>query len=66
MYTTPMMLPMDVDGRIYVLQDATGNTIGTGNRAACEMLLKLVMKAARPRDLVPKTSEAENGRTDEN
>jgi acylphosphatase len=45
-YSTPMMFPMDVDGKVYVLQDANGNIIGSGNRSSCERLLKIVTKAS--------------------
>jgi hypothetical protein len=39
MHTKPLILPLDVNGKIYALQDENGNTIGTGTREVCEVLL---------------------------
>ncbi len=44
MNKTPMILPLDPQGKIYVLQDENGNTIGTGTRQVCEVLLYLITK----------------------
>ena len=44
----PMIMPLDVHGRIYAIQDEKGNTIGTGTREVCEVLLYLITKAASP------------------
>jgi hypothetical protein len=44
MYAEPMILPLDIDGRIYALQDERGNTIGTGTREVCEVLLYIITK----------------------
>jgi hypothetical protein len=44
MYAEPMILPLDIDGRIYALQDEKGNTIGTGTREVCEVLLYIITK----------------------
>ncbi|MFN2511008.1 MAG: hypothetical protein ABR568_06130 [Pyrinomonadaceae bacterium] len=44
MYTTPMMFPLDFHGTIYVLQDEKGDTIGTGTRQTCEVLLCIISK----------------------
>ena len=46
MYTAPIILPLDVNGTIYALQDEKGDTIGTGTRAVCEMLLYIITKPA--------------------
>lgn len=46
MYTKPMILPLDIDGKIYALQDEKGNTIGTGTREVCEVLLYIITKPA--------------------
>ena len=54
MYTAPIILPLDVNGTIYALQDEKGDTIGTGTRAVCEMLLYIITKPA---------SESISGRT---
>ncbi len=42
----PTILPLDANGRIYALQDAKGNTIGTGTREVCEVLLYIITKPA--------------------
>jgi len=44
MYTTPMMFPLDLDGKLHSIQDEHGNTIGTGTREVCELLLHLIDK----------------------
>ena len=44
MYTTPMMFPLDLDGKLHSIQDENGNTIGTGTREVCELLLHLINK----------------------
>ena len=46
MYTAPIILPLDVNGTIYALQDEEGDTIGTGTRAVCEVLLHIITKPA--------------------
>jgi hypothetical protein len=48
MYAEPMILPLDPNGRIYALQDEKGNTIGTGTREVCEVLLYIITKPASP------------------
>ena len=48
MYTKPMILPLDVNGKIYALQDERGNTIGTGTREVCEVLLYIITKPPSP------------------
>jgi hypothetical protein len=40
-----MILPLDIHGKIYSLQDEQGNTIGTGTREVCEILLYIISKA---------------------
>ena len=44
----PRIMPLDVHGRIYAIQDEKGNTIGTGTREVCLVLLYLIIKAASP------------------
>ena len=46
MYAEPMILPLDANGQIYALQDEKGNTIGTGTREVCEVLLYIITKPA--------------------
>jgi len=41
-----MILPLDANGRIYAIQDEKGNTIGTGTREVCEVLLYIITKPA--------------------
>ena len=48
MYGKPMILPLDANGQIYALQDEKGNTIGTGTREVCEVLLYIITKPASP------------------
>ncbi len=48
MYADPMILPLDVSGNIYALQDEKGNTIGTGTREVCEVLLYIITRPALP------------------
>jgi hypothetical protein len=44
----PMIMPLDVHGRIYAIQDEKGNTIGTGTREVCEVLIYIITKPASP------------------
>lgn len=44
MYTKPMMFPLDLNGDLYLVQDENGNTIGTGSRKVCEVLVHLIRK----------------------
>ena len=48
MYTQPMILPLDGSGRIYVLQDANGQVVGTGSREVCETLMYLMGAGLAP------------------
>jgi len=41
-----MILPLDIQGRIYAIQDEQGNTIGTGTREVCEVLMYIIKKAS--------------------
>ena len=49
-----MILPMDSEGRIYVLENE-GKIIGSGPREACEMLLKLITSGL---NVSPETAES--------
>jgi len=55
MYTTPMILPLESSGRIYVLEDEKGQVVGTGSREVCETLLYLMGTA-----LARVTDQAQN------
>ena len=46
MYGKPTILPLDPNGQIYAIQDEKGNTIGTGTREVCEVLLYIITKPA--------------------
>lgn len=48
MYTTPMILPLDGTGRVYVLQDKNGQVVGTGSREVCETLMYLIGSGLSP------------------
>lgn len=50
MYTIPMMFPLDPHGKIYVLQDEKGKTIGTGSRKVCRDLLDMITKSSADTD----------------
>jgi hypothetical protein len=39
-----MILPLDIQGKLYALQDEKGNTLGTGTREVCEILLYIISK----------------------
>jgi hypothetical protein len=41
-----MIFPLDIQGKIYALQDEKGNTIGTGTREVCEVLMYVITKAS--------------------
>ena len=45
MYKDPMILPLDIEGKIYSIQDEKGNTIGTGTREVCEVLMFMITRA---------------------
>ena len=45
MYQEPMILPLDVEGKLYSIQDEKGNTIGTGTREVCEVLMFMITRA---------------------
>jgi hypothetical protein len=46
MLAQPKIYPLDDNGQIYALQDEKGNTIGTGTREVCEVLLYIITKPA--------------------
>jgi hypothetical protein len=41
-YSEPIILPFDMSGTIYAIQDETGNIIGTGPREACAVLVHIM------------------------
>ncbi|HKR59025.1 MAG TPA: hypothetical protein VJS64_04770 [Pyrinomonadaceae bacterium] len=48
MSSKPVILPLNAEGTIFALQDEKGNTIGTGTREVCEVLLYIINKAPTP------------------
>jgi len=48
MYAEPTIRPLNIAGNIYALQDEKGNTIGTGTREVCEVLLYIITKPISP------------------
>ena len=53
MYLEPIILPLDVNGTIYALLDEKGNTIGTGTRDVCVVLLSIITKPTLSSGRVP-------------
>jgi len=53
------ILPLDGKNKIYALCDEQGNTIGTGTREVCEVLLYIITRplaevgSGRPRTMAP-------------
>jgi hypothetical protein len=56
MYSKPMILPLDLEGKIYSLQDENGNTIGTGTREVCEVLMYIITKPLARANGSPQTT----------
>lgn len=54
MYTIPLILPLNIEGSIYAIQDEEGRTIGTGTREVCELLLHIINRqsVASPADVL--------------
>jgi hypothetical protein len=48
MYSSPIILPLDWTGRIYVLEDEKGQVIGTGSREVCETLMYIMGAGLSP------------------
>lgn len=48
MYSSPIILPLDWTGRIYVLEDEKGQVIGTGSREVCETLMYMMRDGLSP------------------
>ena len=46
LYSEPIILALDSKGELYAIQDERGNTIGTGTREVCEVLLYIITKPA--------------------
>lgn len=48
MYSTPIILPLDWTGKIYVLEDEKGQVVGTGSREVCETLMYMMRAGLSP------------------
>ena len=48
MYSSPIILPLDWTGRIYVLEDEKGQVVGTGSREVCETLMCIMGAGLSP------------------
>jgi hypothetical protein len=48
MYSSPIILPLDSTGRIYVLEDEQGHVVGTGSREVCETLMYMMRAGLSP------------------
>jgi hypothetical protein len=44
-YSEPIILPFDIDGRIYVLEDENGAIMCTGRREVCVALIQIMNRA---------------------
>lgn len=42
MYSSPIILPLDWTGKVYVLEDENGQVVGTGSREVCERLMYMM------------------------
>ena len=52
----PSIQALSVDANIYALRDERGNTLGTGTREVCEVLLYIMTKARANPLKLPATS----------
>ena len=51
MYSEPIILPLDIYGEIYAIEDERGKIVGTGTREVCEVLLHIMKKKPMSREL---------------
>lgn len=60
MHVEPAIRPLSIDENIYALCDESGQTIGTGTREVCEVLLYLITRSnhLQARKLPPLRSAA--------
>lgn len=52
MGTKPMVFPLDLDGRVYVLHNEQDEPVCTGSRETCYRLLEFMLEAKRRADEV--------------
>ncbi|HEX8846995.1 MAG TPA: hypothetical protein VF791_20295 [Pyrinomonadaceae bacterium] len=52
MGTKPMVFPLDLDGRVYVLHNELDEPVCTGSRETCYRLLEFMLEAKRRADEV--------------
>ena len=59
MGTKPMVFPLDIDGRVYVLHNENDEQICTGSRETCYRLLELMLEVKRRADEIDSAVGAE-------
>ena len=59
LYTEPIILPLNAEGKLYALEDEHGRIVGTGTREICEVLLTIMRSHAFNLRTLP---SAESGR----
>jgi len=59
MGTKPMVFPLDLDGRVYVLHNEHDEQICTGSRETCYRLLELMLEVKRRADEIKTAGGAE-------
>lgn len=62
MYSSPIILPLDWTGRIYVLEDEKGQVVGTGSREVCETLMYMMRAGLAPATETSQTNNRSNVR----
>ena len=59
-YSEPIILPLNAEGKLYALEDEQGRIVGTGSREICEALLSMMKNEAFIfRRLKPDQSDSE-------
>lgn len=62
MGTKPMVFPLDIDGRVYVLHNEADEPVCTGSRETCYRLLELMLEVKRHADeLEERMAQADEG-----
>ena len=62
MYSEPIILPLDIYGEIYAIEDERGKIVGTGTREVCEVLLHIMKKQPMSREARGMNSQRTNVR----
>jgi hypothetical protein len=53
MEVEPVIVPLSVQENIYALHDDRGNSIGTGTREVCEVLLYIITRTGHLKSVKP-------------